>query len=348
MKKSESQNSLHSENKLEKILGHVIINEFDASTKCYYNRKKYKVKWADNPNPKWELESNLEKYKIILNKYKKLYENNKKSDSLTSKEYKPTFYSEYNMRLDKSINVEDNNLNSSINKIENLEKKNDENKIMKKGNKKLIHQNKINDNSKEKISEIIEIDEDESSSNESNNNILEPKNDMKNQEKNINLNKNLHFSSDYLNFGPDFAEVLNVYNNKKIEKNKENAILLNKKRKLSNSNDSFTISIDGLNSESILSHDSNESNNLNKIHKIIVPKVKTENLSILYKNNPKQKNLTTMESNNFAKHNLNELFKCYEYIIKSNLNKISKEELIKFYEKIIKKYFAGNTFDINL
>ena len=171
---------------------------------------------------------------------------------------------------------------------------------------------------------------------------------MKNQEKNINLNKNLHFSSDYLNFGPDFAEVLNVYNNKKIEKNKENAILLNKKRKLSNSNDSFTISIDGLNSESILSHDSNESNNLNKIHKIIVPKVKTENLSILYKNNPKQKNLTTMESNNFAKHNLNELFKCYEYIIKSNLNKISKEELIKFYEKIIKKYFAGNTFDINL
>ena len=55
-----------------------------------------------------------------------------------------------------------------------------------------------------------------------------------------------------------------------------------------------------------------------------------------------------MESNNFAKHNLNELFKCYEYIIKSNLNKISKEELIKFYEKIIKKYFAGNTFDINL
>ena len=44
MKKSESQNSLHSENKLEKILGHVIINEFDASTKCYYNRKKIPAK----------------------------------------------------------------------------------------------------------------------------------------------------------------------------------------------------------------------------------------------------------------------------------------------------------------
>ena len=95
MKKSANQNSIQSDNKLEKILGHKIICEFDSSTKCYYNSKKYKVKWSDDPKPKWELEINLVKYKTILNKYKNLYENKRKHNFSSSKEYAPTLYSEY-------------------------------------------------------------------------------------------------------------------------------------------------------------------------------------------------------------------------------------------------------------
>ena len=53
------------------------------------------------------------------------------------------------------------------------------------------------------------------------------------------------------------------------------------------------------------------------MHKIIVLKATTENLSILIKNNSTQKNIITMQSNNFAKQNLDELLKCYKYFIKS-------------------------------
>ena len=345
MKKSANQNSIQSDNKLEKILGHKIICEFDSSTKCYYNSKKYKVKWSDDPKPKWELEINLVKYKTILNKYKNLYENKRKHNFSSSKEYAPTLYSEYNMRLDNTITPEYNNLNFSITKYENIENENDENKIVKKGNNKLNNQNKIN-NSKEKLSEIIEIDENEE---ENNKNLSESKNNIKKyQKKNINLNKNFPFSSDYKKFGPNFYEVLNVYNEKKAEKNIENIILLNKKRKLSNSSDSFTISIDGENSESNISHNSNELNNLKKIYKIIVPIDKSDNISIIYKNNTKEKNLIRIKSNNFENLNKDEILKCYEYIIKSNLSEISKEELFIFYEQIIKKYLSGKTFDVDL
>lgn len=350
MKKSVNQNSIHSENKLEKILGHKIITEFDSSTKCYYNTKKYKVKWSDNPKPKWELELNLEKYGTTLNKYQKLYENNEKHNALSSKEYEPTFYSEYNMRLDNSITSENNDLNFPIGKYENLDKGSTENKIIKKGNNNLNNQNKIN-NPKEKLSEIIEIDETEDPNEENDKNLSESKNNIEqNRKKTKKLIKNLPFSSDYNKFGPNFNEVLNVYNNNKTEKNKENnekIVLLNKKRKLSNSTDSFTISISGENSESKISYNSNELN-INKIYKIIVSKNKTDNISILYKNNPKEKNLIRTKSNNFLNINKDELLKGYEYIIKSNLNKISKEELLKFYEQLIKKYLSGNTFDIDL
>ena len=172
----------------------------------------------------------------------------------------------------------------------------------------------------------------------------------KNQKKRKKLIKNFPFSTDYNKFGPNFNEVLKASNNK-TEKNKdnnENIILLNKKRKLSNSTDSFTISIDGENSESKISHNLNKSNNMNKIYKIIIPKDNTDNISILYKNNIKEKNLIRTQSNNFSNLNKFDLLKCYEYIIKSNLNKISQEELLKFYEQIIKKYLSGNTFDIDL
>jgi len=357
MKKSVNQNSIHSENKLEKILGHKIITEFDSSTKCYYNTKKYKVKWSDNPKPKWELELNLEKYGTTLNKYQKLYENNEKHNALSSKEYEPTFYSEYNMRLDNSITSENNDLNFPIGKYENLDKGSTENKIIKKGNNNLNNQNKIN-NPKEKLSEIIEIDESEDPKEENDINLSESKNNMEqNRKKTKKLIKNLPFSSDYNKFGPNFNEVLNVYNNNKTEINKENKennenneniMLLNKKRKLSNSTDSFTISISGENSENKISHNTNELNNMNKIYKIIVPKNKTDNISILYKNNSKEKNLIRTKSNNFSNINKDELLKGYEYIIKSNLKKISKEELLKFYEQLIKKYLSGNTFDIDL
>ena len=172
MKKSANKNSIQSQNKLEKILGHKIITEFDCSAKCYYNIKKYKVKWSDNPKPKWELELNLEKYETILNKYKKLYENNKKHNSLSSKEYAPTFYSEYNMRLDNSIIPEDNDLNFSMGKYENIDNGKAENKIIKKGNNININQNKIN-NSREKIIEIIELNESEDSKEENDKNLSE-------------------------------------------------------------------------------------------------------------------------------------------------------------------------------
>ena len=350
MKKSANQNSIQSEKKIDKILGHKIITEFDSSTKCYYNIKKYKVKWADNPRPKWELELDLEKYETVLNKYNKLYENNEKHRSLSSKEYAPTFYSEYNMRLDNTLTLEDNDLNLPKNNNENIENGNIENVIIKKRNNKLNNKNKIN-NSKEKLSEIIEINENENSNEENDNNLSELKNDMKkNQKKSKKLIKNLPFSSNYNKFGPNFDKVLNAYNNKidKNKENKENIILLNKKRNLSNSTDSFTISIDGENSESKISDNSNKSNNINKIYKIIVPKDKTDNISILYKNNLKEKKLIRMQSNNFSNLNKDELLKGYEYIIKSNLNKISKEELLKFYEQIIKNNLSGNTYDIDL
>ena len=350
MKKSANQNSIQSEKKIDKILGHKIITEFDSSTKCYYNIKKYKVKWADNPRPKWELELDLEKYETVLNKYNKLYKNNEKHRSLSSKEYAPTFYSEYNMRLDNTITLEDNDLNLPKKNNENIENGNLENKIIKKRNNKLYNKNKFN-NSKEKLSEIIEINENENSNEENDNNLSELINDMKkNQKKSKKLIKNLPFSPDYNKFGPNFDKVLNAYNNKidKNKENKENIILLNKKRNLSNSTDSFTISIEGENSESKISDNSNKSNNINKIYKIIVPKDKTDNISILYKNNLKEKKLIRTQSNNFSNLNKDELLKGYEYIIKSNLNKISKEELLKFYEQIIKNNLSGNTYDIDL
>ena len=42
-----------------------------------------------------------------------------------------------------------------------------------------------------------------------------------------------------------------------------------------------------------------------------------------------------------------ELLKCYENVIKTNINKISKEELIRSYEEIIIKFLAGNSYNFD-
>ena len=101
--------------------------------------------------------------------------------------------------------------------------------------------------------------------------------------------------------------------------------------------------LNGKNSE----QNSNDSNNLTKIYQIIIPPQKNENISVILKRKNKEKNLIIKEEANSQNVQKEELLKCYEHIIKTNLNKIPKEELINFYEQIIKKYLAGNTYNFD-
>ena len=344
MIQSENQNTNISEFKIEKILGHKITSEFNVESKSYYDTKVYKIKWVGFPEPTWELESNLEKYKGILKNYKKLYENDEKDNKLSGKQYRDSLYSEYNMRLDTSIISEDeNNVNFLKNKNVriNLENGNCKNNTTNKRNKKRINKNKIN-NSKEKLSKIFEVDEEESSEEEKNK--IKPKKKLvKKNKTNDNLNKDFSNVSDYLNYGPNFFEVLNACNSNKKDNSKED-LLLNKKRKNSNSSDSFTISIEGINFENKIFQNQD---NLNKIIRIIVPSGENKNISLIYKNNDKEIYLIDLNESNSIPISTDEILYCYEKIIKSNINKISKEDLINNYEKIIKKYLAGETFNFD-
>jgi len=344
MTKSENQSSNLSEFKIEKILGHKITSEFNVESKCYYDTKVYKIKWVGFPEPTWELESNLEKYKGILKNYKILYENNEKGKKLSGKQYRTSLYSECNMRLDTSIiSVDENNINifKNENDFDNLENGNHKNNKGNKRNKKRINKNK-NINSKEKLSKIFEVDEDKESSEEEKNKIKKKKKLIKKKNDEY-LNNDFSHSSDYLSYGPNFYEVLNACSSKKKENSKED-ILLNKKRKNSNSSDSFTISIEGMNSDNKIFQNSDNSN---KIIRIIVPSEENKNISLTYKNNDKEIYLISLNESNSKTISKDELLYCYEQIIKSNINKISKDELINNYEQIIKKYLAGETFNFD-
>lgn len=344
MIKPENQSSNLSEFKIEKILGHKITSEFNVESKSYYDTKLYKIKWLGFPVPTWELESNLQKYKGLLKNYKKLYENNVKENYLSGKQYRTSLYSECNMRLDTSIISEDeNNINILKNKndFDNLENGINKNNKTNKRNKKRINKNTIN-NSKEKLSKIFEVDEDKESSEEEKNKIKKKKKLTK-KKNDDNLYNDFSNASDYLSYGPNFYEVLNACSSKKKENAKED-ILLNKKRKNSNSSDSFTISIEGMNPENKIFQNSD---NLNKIIRIIVPSEENNNISLTYKNNDKEIYLIGLNESNSKPISNDELLDCYEKIIKSNINKISKEELINNYEQIIKKYLAGETFNFD-
>ena len=101
--------------------------------------------------------------------------------------------------------------------------------------------------------------------------------------------------------------------------------------------------INGKNSDK----NSDDSDNLTKIYQIIVPPEKNENISVILKRKSKEKNLIIKEEANSQNVQKKELLKCYEHIIKTNLNKIPNEELVNFYEQIIKKYLAGNTYNFD-
>lgn len=309
MKNSKDHNIISSKPKIEKILGHKIITEYDPIKKKYNYFNKYKIKWVGCSEPKWELESKLEKYKKTINNYKKIYENEMIEKNLPEKENSTSLYSEYNMRLDESV------VSSS------------EKKKKKKLNNKII-------SIEESSSEIIES-ENEYLTEEKDKNLIEDKKNLKDKQK----NKIKLFNSEYLKFGPKFEDVLKAGNTKNMKDKEHDNNLLNKKRK----NNDLMANLNGKNSE----QNSNDSNNLTKIYQIIIPPQKNENISVILKRKNKEKNLIIKEEANSQNVQKEELLKCYEHIIKTNLNKIPKEELLNFYEQIIKKYLAGNTYNFD-
>ena len=309
MKNSKDHNIIPSKPKIEKILGHKIITEYDPVKKKHNYFNKYKIKWVGCSEPKWELESKLENYKKIINNYKKLYENEKIEKNLTEKENSTSLYTEYNMRLDESV------ISSS------------EKKKKKKLNNKII-------SIEESSSEIIES-ENEYLTEEKDKNLIEDKKNLKDKQK----NKIKLFNSAYLKFGPKFEDVLKAGNSKNMKDKNHDNNLLNKKRK----NNDLMTNINGKNSDK----NSDDSDNLTKIYQIIVPPEKNENISVILKRKSKEKNLIIKEEANSQNVQKKELLKCYEHIIKTNLNKIPNEELVNFYEQIIKKYLARNTYNFD-
>ena len=306
MKNSKDHNMIPSSPKIEKILGHQKINEYDQKKKKHNYITKYKIKWVGCPEPKWEPESKLEKYKKIVNNYKKIYHNEKINKNLKEKENSISLYSEYNMRLNDSV-------------ISSAEKKK-----KKKLNNEII-------SIEESSSEIIES-ENESLDEGKKKNLIEDKKNLKDKEKNqIQL-----FNSQYNNFGPKFEDVLKAGNIEKINDKEIDNDLLNKKRK----------NIDSM-TDICRNNSDHNSDNLTKIYQIIVPPEQNENISVILKRKNKEKNLIIKEEANSQNVQKEELLKCYEHIIKTNLNKIPKEELLNFYEQIIKKYLPGNTYNFD-
>ena len=317
MKKS-IQNSKALEGKIEKILGHQIINEFDPEKGRYYEIKKYKIKWVGNPECTWEKESNLVKYEKIVNDYKKLIEEKEVDNSEPKEdEFKTSLYTEFNMRLDdKYITQKDGkNNNFSLNNFQNFEKE----KIKENINKN------FNEN------EIISLDESSSEINiveSKSKNLNNSKKDKKVEE--INLNK-----PDYSNFGPNFNDVLKAGQNKELNEENKEKKFLNKKRK-NKKIDKIKLSQN------------------KKIYRIIVPSDKNKDILVSCKMKSEEKNKIIEDSSfeiedpsNSDNIPKNELLKCYKYIIKSNINKIPSEELINVYEQIIKKYLPGNTYNFD-
>ena len=306
MKNSKDHNMIPSSPKIEKILGHKKINEYDQMKKKHNYITKYKIKWVGCPEPKWEPESKLEKYKKIVNNYKKIYHNEKINKNLKEKENSISLYSEYNMRLDNSV-------------ISSAEKKK-----KKKVNNEII-------SIEESSSEIIES-ENESLDKGKKKNLIEDKKNLKDKQKNqIKL-----FNSKYNNFGPKFEDVLKAGNIEKMNDKEIGNDLLNKKRK----NIDSMADINGNNSD-------HTSDSLTKIYQIIVPPEQNENISVILKRKNKEKNLIIKEASNSENIQKEELLKCYENIIETNLNKIPKEEVLNFYEQIIKKYLPGNTYNFD-
>ena len=302
MKNTNDDNPISPENKIEGILGHKIISEYDLKKRSFNNIKKYKIKWVGQSEPTWERESKLEKYKKIVDNYKKLYENKGIKKISSNKEDSTSLYSECYMRFDESI-ISPNEMNN-----------------------KRILDNKII-NIEESSSEIIE-NGNESSNSEKNTNSNKDKKNLSERKKNsLKL-----FNSKYSKFGPSFKDVLNAGKNQEIKEKSLDKNLLNKKRKNTGKNSTKNL---------------NNSDSLKKIYQIIVPSNKDENISIIYKRKNKEKQIIIKELSNSENVQKEGLLKCYENIIKTNINEISKDELITFYEQIIKRYFAGNTFNFD-
>ena len=340
MNNSRKKSSNKKEKEIEKILKHKIISEFDIQLRRYYNIYEYKIKWVGDPKPIWVKESNLGKYKDIVNNYKNLYVNN---DASSKKIFSTSLYTRGNMRIgynETTSGEENKNVNFLFDEDNFSENHNNEEKIFKKIRKKAI-------NEKSKDSEVINLNESLSDINESNENkslnkrkrkYTSNKNKIKKKENNKIIN------SDYSNFGPTFFNVMNAYNNLDLQEKALEKILLNQKRKNTDISDSFTISIEGDNSKAKVDININKADFLNKINQIIIPLEQNENILVDYKKKSKEKYINIKENSNSKNIPKEELLRCYEHIIKTNLNEISKDELIFLYEKIIKKYLKGNTY----
>lgn len=352
MKKKEKQNSISSRKKIEKILGYKMISEFNPLTRKYFSLKLYSVLWEGYSEPRWEKETDLSKFKHILNEFDKLNENKETDDIPNGQDISTSLYNEYNMRLDENFISYEKNSDLSMSKsIKTDSEKEEKNKpSMNCDPKKNINNNnKINDSEIE-ITEIIEIDENKPQSEEKRKNIKRhKKKSRKKNNKNVNLNKNFTTSSDYKKFGPSFNEVMNANGTicNKNEINKVNEMLLNKKRKKSDETEFLSVYQDiDENAESKTSKNSDDLKNY-KISKILVPSDTSKNISIIFRNKIKDENLFISKLSNAESIPKDELLKCYENIIKTNINKISKEELIRSYEEIIIKFLAGNSYNFD-
>ena len=253
-------------NKIEKILRHQIISEFDPKKGIVYETKKYKIKWVGKPECTWEKESNLKNYENIINDYKKLC-GEKEIDNYNTFGVETSVYNEYNMRKEnKNKSINENKINHfSLNNIYKIEKEK-----FKRNINKNFNENKII-NLDESSSEVNDI-ENESQNGKEIKNLSKSKKHKNTKE--INLNK-----PDYENFGPSFKDVLKAGQNKELNEVNQEKKFLNKKRK-NNANIKPKIS-------------KNE-----PIHQINVPSDKNENISNSNKRKFKGKNISTRELSN--------------------------------------------------
>ena len=348
MKNTKINSSTDPENKIEKILGHRTISEYDPKRKSYFYIREYRIKWTEIPKPMWVKESNLGKYKKIVNNYNKLFQNQETKYNLMEKDLSSSLYTELNMRIEdynfpsEEAKITPNFINNEISEKQNkygiIYKK--DKKDGNKSNNNTSSDDK-NNNLKESFLEINENDQKKSLDEESDKNIIKQINNFKQRNPNKLINK-----PKFSKFGPSFLQVLNANKNEKLKEKEEEEhfLLLNKKRKGPDLSESYTISIDEEDSEKEINQ---KENNKFNISKIIIPSDKNKPISVVCKNKYNEKKIITNQDSNSENTEKEALLKCYEQIIKTNIKKISKEELINCYELIIKKYFAGNTFNFD-